>query len=110
LDLPTLVLAAFRAGGRFLGRFTRRLEVDLGGIDPALLGILTGTFGGLAASFGIRRFRWRPDFAASSFRFRLEWRLSISLFGILRWGLASAPSLTAAFKRRRRPGLLPSAP
>ena len=95
---------------RFFSGFTRRLEVTLGGIDPAVLGILTGTVGGIAAAAGLRRFRWTPDFTAESFRFRLHWRLSISLFGFLIWVGRGGQEIVSAFRRRKDAGLLNSVP
>ena len=106
---PTFVRAVLEAGLRFLARFTRRLEIQLGGIDPASLGMLTGFCGGLATAFGVRKFRWVPDFGSASFRFRLEWTLSISLFGLLLWAGRSVPAIAGSFRRNRTKGLLPSA-
>jgi len=100
-----LFLWALKAVGRFLSQFTRRLEFRLGGVDPALLGILTGLLGGIAAAVGLRLL-WIPQFQPGPFRFRLRWTISISMFGILLW-LGRSASL---FPRKNdRAGLLPSA-
>lgn len=109
LHLPAFLRALLEAGLRFLARFTRRLDFQLGGIDPAILGMLTGFCGGLAAAYGIRKFRWEPDFGSVAFRFRLEWTLSISLFGLLLWAGRSVPAIAGSFRRNRIKGLLPSA-
>jgi hypothetical protein len=104
---PTrLVWWALKAAGRFLSRFTRRLEFRLGGVDPALLGFLTGFLGGMAAAFGLR-LRWIPEFQPGPFRFRLRWTVSISLLGILLWAGRSASHFP---RKTAPPGLLPSAP
>lgn len=104
-DPMRFVWWAFMAIGRFLSRFTRRLEFRLGGVDPALLGLLTGILGGAAAAMGLR-LRWIPQFQPGPFRFRLRWTVSISLFGFFLWLGRSA----SIFPRKTgRPGLLPSA-
>jgi len=101
-----LIWWLLKSVARFLSRFTRRLEFRLGGVDPALLGLLTGLLGGFAAAVGLR-LRWIPLFQPGPFRFRLRWTVSISLFGILVWLGRSA----SFFPRKAdRPGLLPSAP
>jgi hypothetical protein len=105
-DPMRLVWWGLAVVGRFLSQFTRRLEFRLGGVDPALLGLLTGILGGIAAAAGLR-LRWIPQFQPGPFRFRLRWTISISLFGIFLW-LGRSASL---FPRKTgRPGLLPSAP
>ena len=105
-DPMRLVRWGLATAGRFLSHFTRRLEFRLGGIDPALLGFLTGFLGGVAASVGLRLL-WIPEFQPGPFRFRLRWTISISLLGIFLWLGRSA---TAFPKKKARRGLLPSAP
>jgi len=98
---------ALAAMGRFLSQFTRRLDIRLGGIDPALLGGLTGFLGGVGAALGAERFSWIPEFQPGPLRFRIRWTVSISLVGILLWVGRSA----SLFPRKKDPtGLLPSAP
>ena len=102
-----LVLWVLAALGRFLSQFTRRLDIRLGGIDPALLGGLTGFLGGIAAALGAERFSWIPEFQPGPVRFRLRWTVSISVLGILLWVGRSA----SLFPRKTGgTGLLPSAP
>ena len=100
-----LVWWALTMLGRFLSKFTRVLEFRLGGVDPALLGILTGILGGAAMATGLR-LRWIPMFQPGPFRFRLRWTISVSLLGIF-IGVGKAASM---FPRKPgRSGLLPSA-
>ena len=104
---PTrLVWWALKVVGRFLSQFTRRLEFRLGGVDPALLGVLTGFLGGIAAASGLRLL-WIPEFQPGPFRFRLRWTVSISLLGIL---LLVGRSASHFPRKTTRRGLLPSAP
>ena len=98
---------AIAALGRFLSQFTRRLDLRLGGIDPALLGGLTGFLGGIGAALGAERFSWIPDFQPGPLRFQLRWTLSISILGILLW-LGRSASLVP--RKTGGTGLLPSAP
>jgi hypothetical protein len=106
-DPVRLAWWALVALGRFLSHFTRRLEIRLGGMDPALLGGSTGFLGGIAAALGIERFSWIPEFQPGPLRFRLRWTVSISVLGILLWVGRSA----SLFPRKSGgTGLLPSAP
>lgn len=78
----------------FLSRITRRLDIQLGGIDPSVLGILTGTVAGAGAALGFERLRWLPRFEPGPFRFLFRWTISISLFGGILWlgrAMASFP-------------------
>jgi hypothetical protein len=66
-------------------RLTRRLEVRCAGIDPALLGTLTGVAAIVRGIMGTRRFDWIPDFSPSGPRVEVRWDLSISIWKLVRW-------------------------
>jgi hypothetical protein len=104
-NLMRLAFWILRVLGRFLSQFTRVLEFRLGGVDPALLGVLTGILGGASAALGFR-LRWIPLFQPGPFRFRLKWTISISLLGIL---LLAGRAASMFPRKSGRSGLLPSA-
>jgi hypothetical protein len=90
-----------RVLGRFLSRFTRRLDIQVGGIDPAVLGLLTGVVAGAGAALGLERLRWIPRFEPGPFRLLFRWTVSISLWGLFLWlGRAAA-----SFPRRPKDAL-----
>lgn len=64
---------------------TRRLRIRCGGIDPALLGSLSGVAGIVGGALDLRRFNWIPDFAPSGPRLDVRWDLSISVWKLVRW-------------------------
>lgn len=66
-------------------RLTRRLQVRCGGIDPALLGTLTGVVAIVRGMVGARRFHWIADFAPSGPHMEVRWDLSISIWKLVRW-------------------------
>jgi len=66
-------------------QLTRHLQVRCGGIDPALLGTLTGVAAIFRGIIGTRRFDWIPDFAPSGPRVEVRWDLSISIWKLVRW-------------------------
>lgn len=68
-----------------IARLTRRLQVRCGGIDPALLGALTGGAAILHGILGTRRFAWIPDFAPGGPWIGVRWDLSISIWKLVRW-------------------------
>lgn len=69
-----------------LGRLTRRLRVRCGGVDPALLGALSGVVAILRGALGTRRLEWIPDFAPTALRVEIRWDLSLSVWKLFRWG------------------------
>ena len=69
----------------FLSRITRRLDIQVGGVDPSVLGIRTGAVAGPGAALGFERLRWVPRFEPGPFRFLFRWTVSISLFGAILW-------------------------
>lgn len=88
-----------------LVRTTRRLRLEIGGIDPAGLAALHGLFLSLRPLVpGADTFRFHPDWTVFEPRFRLVWSLRVSVAGFL-GGLASV-----AFKglRGAREADLPS--
>jgi len=66
-------------------RLTRRFEVGCGGIDPALLGSLTGVAAIVQGALGTKRFGWHPDFAPGAVRIEVKWTLSISIWKLVAW-------------------------
>lgn len=82
---------------------TRRIQLDLGGVDPAMLASLWGLF--LAVEPLLPRpgtLRFRPDWACFRLRASLTWHLRSSLAGFL-LGLVRSG-------RKRTIPLLPSPP
>lgn len=82
---------------------TRRIQLDLGGVDPAMLASLWGLF--LAVEPLLPRpgtLRFRPDWACFRLRASLTWHLRSSLAGFLLGLMRSG--------RKRTIPLLPSPP
>lgn len=80
---------------------TRRFQVDLGGVDPATLGMLQGVFltlDPLMPRSGVLRLR--PVWGLDKFRGRVLWHLRSSVAGLL-WGILVR-------RRSGPPALLPS--
>lgn len=92
----SFVLWAARRGMVLVGRLTRRFELSCAGIDPALLGTLTGVFAIVQGALGVEKFGWAPDFTPGTLRVRLGWDLSISVWKLVKW-------VGETFSDRKRP-------
>lgn len=89
------------AAGRtaiLLSTVTRRLQVRCGGIDPALLGTLSGIAAIAQGALGAKKFVWVPDFAPTTGFVEVKWEVSISILKLVRWTGESFAG------RNRRPG------
>jgi len=82
---PGFLFWAAGRGMNLVSSLTRRLEVGCGGIDPALLGTLTGVAAIAQGALGTKKFRWNPDFAPGAMRLDLKWTLSISAWKLVVW-------------------------
>lgn len=76
---------ALRRGYALVSGVTRRMELRCGGVDPALLGTLTGVVAVLRGATGVRKLVWVPDFAPGPARVALDWRLSASVWRLVQW-------------------------
>jgi len=80
---------------------TRRFQVDLGGVDPATLGMMQGVFLSIDPLMPRSEvLRFRPVWGHERLRGRVLWHLRSSVLGLL-WGILVR-------RRARPPALLPS--
>jgi hypothetical protein len=82
---PSFVMWVAGRAMRLLARITRKIEVGCSGVDPALLGALTGVVAIAQGAFGTSKFRWNPDFTPGSLRIDWKWSLSISGWKLIVW-------------------------